>query len=235
MSDHTSKQFDAEMEAIRSGVLSMGGLVEKQMTRAIESLEKEEDERLIDAVAADEQQINHLQIQIDQQCAQIIARRQPTAVDLRMIMTVTKVVNDLERIGDEIKKVAYKAATVRGSDRLTRIRYFDVVRMATGAQQMLRMALDAFARLDVSAAAEVVEQDDDIDHAFNAVMRQLISFMMEDPRTISAALEVVFITKSIERIGDHAKNVAESVVQVVKGKDVRHASAEQIRAEVTGE
>lgn len=235
MSDHTSKQFDAEMEAIRSGVLSMGGLVEKQMTRAIESLEKEEDERLIDAVAADEQQINHLQIQIDQQCAQIIARRQPTAVDLRMIMTVTKVVNDLERIGDEIKKVAYKAATVRGSDRLTRIRYFDVVRMATGAQQMLRIALDAFARLDVSAAAEVVEQDDDIDHAFNAVMRQLISFMMEDPRTISAALEVVFITKSIERIGDHAKNVAESVVQVVKGKDVRHASAEQIRAEVTGE
>jgi phosphate transport system protein len=235
MSDHTSKQFDAEMEAIRSGVLSMGGLVEKQMTRAIESLEKEEDERLIDAVAADEQQINHLQIQIDQQCAQIIARRQPTAVDLRMIMTVTKVVNDLERIGDEIKKVAYKAATVRGSDRLTRIRYFDVVRMATGAQQMLRMALDAFARLDVSAAAEVVEQDDDIDHAFNAVMRQLISFMMEDPRTISAALEVVFIIKSIERIGDHAKNVAESVVQVVKGKDVRHASAEQIRAELTGE
>ncbi len=235
MSDHTSKQFDAEMEAIRSGVLSMGGLVEKQMTRAIGALERDEDERLIDAVGADEREINQLQIEIDQQCAQIIARRQPTAVDLRMIMTVTKVVNDLERIGDEIKKVAYKSAVVRGSDRLTRLSHFDVVRMAGGAQAMLRMALDAFARLDVNAAAEVVEQDNDIDLAFVAVMRQLISYMMEDPRTISVALEVVFITKSIERIGDHAKNIAESVVQVVKGKDVRHATAQQIRAEVASE
>ena len=140
MSDHTSKQFDAEMEAIRGGVLSMGGLVERQMTRAIEALEEDEDDRLIDAVGADEREINGLQIQIDQQCAQIIARRQPTAVDLRMIMTVTKVVNDLERIGDEVKKVAYKAAGVRGSDRLTRIRFYDVVRMANGVQQMLRIA-----------------------------------------------------------------------------------------------
>ena len=235
MSDHTSKQFDVEMESIRSGVLSMGGLVERQMARAIEALEEDEDARLIDAVGADEREINRLQVQIDQQCAQIIARRQPTAVDLRMIMTVTKVVNDLERIGDEVKKVAYKAAGVRGSDRLTRIRFYDVVRMANGAQRMLRVALDGFARLDVNAAAEVVEQDNDIDLAFNAIMRQLISFMMEDPRTISAALEVVFIAKAIERIGDHAKNIAESVVQVVKGKDMRHASAEQIRAEVAGE
>ena len=128
MSDHTSKQFDAEMEAIRSGVLSMGGLVERQMSRALGALEQDEDARLIDAVGADEREINQLQIAIDQQCAQIIARRQPTAVDLRLIMTVTKVVNDLERIGDEIKKVAYKAAGIRGSDRLTRIRYYELVR-----------------------------------------------------------------------------------------------------------
>ncbi|HVE49437.1 MAG TPA: phosphate signaling complex protein PhoU [Casimicrobiaceae bacterium] len=232
MSDHTSKQFDVEMEAIRGGVLAMGGLVERQMTRAVEALQAEEDERLIDAVGADEREINRLQIDIDQQCAQIIARRQPTAVDLRLILTVAKIVNDLERIGDEIKKVAYKAARIRGSDRLTRIRLFDAMRMASGAQKMLRMALDAFARLDCTAAAEVIAEDDDIDLAFNAIMRQLISFMMEDPRTISAALEVVFIAKSIERIGDHAKNISESVVQAVKGKDVRHASAEQIRAEV---
>lgn len=235
MSDHTSKQFDAEMESIRGGVLSMGGLVERQMKRAIEALEEDEDSRLIDAVASDEREINKLQVNIDQQCAQIIARRQPTAVDLRMILTVTKVVNDLERIGDEVKKVAYKAAGVRGSDRLSRIRYYDVVRMAGGAQAMLRNALDAYARLDVNAAAQVIADDGGIDHAFNAVMRQLISFMMEDPRTISSALEVVFIAKSIERIGDHAKNISESVVQVVKGKDVRHASAEEIRAEVAGE
>jgi phosphate transport system protein len=235
MSDHTSKQFDDEMEAIRSGVLSMGGLVERQMTRAIVALREDEDARLIDAVAADEREINHSQVLIDQQCAQIIARRQPTAVDLRVVMTVTKVVNELERIGDEIKKVAYKSAGVRGSEQLTRLRYHDVVRMATGAQQMLRKALDAFARLDVNEAADVVEDDDEIDVAFNGVMRQLISHMMEDPRTITPALEVVFIAKSLERIGDHAKNISESVVQVVKGKDVRHATADQIRAEVAGE
>jgi phosphate transport system protein len=234
MTEHTSKQFDAELEAIRSGVLAMGGLVERQLARALEAFEPKEDDKLIEAVAADELSINLAQVNIDQQCAQIIARRQPTAVDLRMILIVTKIVNDLERIGDEVKKVAYKASGIRGSDPLTRMRYFDVVRMAGAAQQQLRMALDAFARLDVGAAASVIGHDDEIDHAFNAIMRQLISFMMEDPRTISAALEVVFITKSIERIGDHAKNIAESVVQAVRGKDVRHATAEQIRAEVAG-
>ena len=233
MNDHTSKQFDVEMETIRSGVLAMGGLVERQMTRAIEALEQEEDSTL-DAVGADEQQINQFQIDIDQQCAQIIARRQPTAVDLRMILTISKVVNDLERIGDEVKKIAYKAAQTRGSDALRRVRYFDVVRAARQAQQMLRMSLDSLARLDAEAAVEVVGLDDEIDAAFSAIMRQLISYMMEDPRTITPALEIVFISKSIERIGDHAKNIAEAVVQVVRGKDVRHASVEQIRAELAG-
>jgi len=233
MNDHTSKQFDVEMEAIRSGVLAMGGLVERQMTRAIEALEQEEDSGL-DAVGADEQQINQYQIDIDQQCAQIIARRQPTAVDLRMILTISKVVNDLERIGDEVKKIAYKAAQTRGSDALRRVRYYDVVRAARQAQRMLRMALDSLARLDAESAVEVVGLDDEIDAAFSAIMRQLISYMMEDPRTITPALEIVFIAKSIERIGDHAKNVAEAVVQVVRGKDVRHASVEQIRAELAG-
>lgn len=232
MSDHTSSQFDAEMESIRSGVMSMGGLVEKQLMRAIEALEDEENAHLIDAVGTDEQQINQLQVQMDQQCAQIIARRQPTAVDLRMILTVTKVVNDLERIGDEVKKVAYKAAQTRNVDRLARVRYYDVARVAGAALEMLQHALDAFARLDVEAAAEIIDEDEKIDAGFAAIMRQLISYMMEDPRTISAALDLVFVAKSIERIGDHAKNIAEAVVQVVKGKDVRHATADQIRAEV---
>ena len=234
MSDHTSKQFDAEMEMIRSGVLSMGGLVEKQFARAVEALRENEDAKLLDAVGADEKAINQFQVQIDQQCAQIIARRQPTAVDLRMILTVSKVVNDLERIGDEIKKIAYKSAQTHGSDRLTRVRQFDVLRVALHAQEMLRQSLDAFARLDVNAAAEIVDLDEEIDAAFSSILRQLISYMMEDPRTISPAIEIVFIAKSIERIGDHAKNVAEAVVQVVKGKDVRHASGDQIRAEVEG-
>ncbi len=232
MSDHTSSQFNAEMESIRSGVLSMGGLVEKQLTRAIGALQEEYDATSVDLIGADEAKINQMQMDIDQLCAQIIARRQPTAIDLRMILTVTKIVNDLERIGDEVKKVAYKAAQTRGSDRLTQVRYFDVARAAGSALAMLRMALDAFARLDVEAAAEVIGRDEDIDAAFSAILRQLLSYMMEDPRTISPALEIVFIAKSIERIGDHTKNVAEAIVQVVRGKDVRHATAEQIRAEV---
>jgi phosphate transport system protein len=176
-----------------------------------------------------------MQMTIDQQCSQIIARRQPAAIDLRVILMITKIVNDLERIGDEEKKIAYKAAQTPGNDRLVHVRRHDVTRAARQALDMLQMALDVFARLDAVAAAEVIDRDEDIDVAFHSIMRQLVSYMMEDPRTISSALEIVFIGKSIERIGDHAKNIAEAVVQVVKGKDVRHASAEQIRAEVAGE
>jgi phosphate transport system protein len=232
MGEHTYKEFDAELEAIRSGVLNMGGQVEQQLQRAISALSEDAGGDAIDAVAATEASINAAQITIDQQCMQIIAKRQPAAIDLRTILTVTKIVNDLERIGDEAKKIAYKAAGTRGSNQLTQVRYLEVTRAANQSRAMLQMALDAFARLDPSAAADVIDRDGEIDAMFHAIMRQLISYMMEDPRTISPALEIVFIAKSIERIGDHAKNIAESVVQVVKGKDVRHATAEQIRAEV---
>jgi phosphate transport system protein len=235
MNEHTHKQFDAEMETIRGGVLAMGGLVETQLSRAIAVLGDGQSEGTTDQVGAAEQQINQMQMTIDQQCSQIIARRQPAAFDLRMILTITKIVNDLERMGDEVKKVAYKAAQTRGSDRLTQVRRHDVARAASQTLQMLQIALDVFARLDAVAATEVIDRDEGIDAAFLAIMRQLISYMMEDPRTITSALEIVFIAKSIERIGDHAKNIAEAVVQVVKGKDVRHASADQIRAEVAEE
>ncbi len=233
MMEHTHKQFDAEMDLIRTGVLSMGGLVETQLGRAIEALTADDDQSArIEKVGADEQRINEQQMRMDEACSQIIARRQPAAVDLRTILTITKIVNDLERVGDEVKKIAYKAAQTQGSDRLTHVRFFDIVRTAQQTREMLQMALDAFARLDVRAAATVIDRDEAIDAAFSSILRQLISYMMEDPRTISAALEIVFIAKSIERIGDHAKNIAEAVVQMVKGKDVRHASVEQIRAEV---
>jgi len=234
MNVHTHKQFDAEMEAIRSGVLAMGGLVESQLNRAISLLERD-DEEAVDQVGADEKQINQMQVNLDQMCSQIIARRQPTAIDLRFVLMITKIVNELERVGDEVKKIAYKASRIRGADQLSRVRRYDAVRVAGEARDMLQMSLDTFARLDVSAAAEVIDRDEEIDAAFLAIMRQLISYMMEDPRTITPALEIVFIAKSIERIGDHAKNIAEAVVQVVKGIDVRHASAEQIRAEVADE
>ena len=234
MTEHTHKQFDAEMEAIRSGVLSMGGMVETQLARAIELLDSEQDnDALLDAVGADEQVINRMQVEMDQNCSQIIAKRQPAAIDLRMILTVTKIVNDLERTGDEVKKIAYRAAQTAQYQRLAQMRHFEVSRAAARARETLQLALDAFARLDVVAAAEVIDLDEEIDAAFAAIMRQLISYMMEDPRTISPALEIVFVAKSIERIGDHAKNIAEAVVQVVRGIDVRHASAEQIRAEVS--
>ena len=232
MNEHTSKQFDAEMEAIRSGVLAMGGLVETQFRRAVEALRIAGDVDVVALVASDEQAINKMQMDIDQQCSQIIAKRQPAAIDLRMILTVVKIVNELERTGDEIKKIAYKAQQMQRPERLTTVRLHDITRAAALAEENLRLALDAFARLDVKAAAQVVSNDEAIDAAFLANLRQLISYMMEDPRTISPALEIVFIAKSIERIGDHAKNIAEDVVHVVKGKDVRHATAEQIRAEV---
>ena len=235
MNEHTHKQFDAELEAIRSGVLSMGGLVETQLERAIAAIDGDDDRETIDRIGAGEQQINQMQMTIDQQCSQIIAKRQPTAIDLRFVLMITKIVNELERVGDEIKKIAYKAVQIRGADRLSRVRHYDVTRTAERAREMLQMALDTFARLDVGSAAEVIDRDEEIDAAFLAIMRQLISYMMEDPRTITAALEIVFIAKSLERIGDHAKNIAEAVVQVVKGIDVRHATAEQIRAEVAEE
>jgi len=231
MTDHTNKQFDADMEAIRTGVLTMGGLVEKQLSRAIGALENEAAEGLIDAVGADERQINQMQVHIDHLCSQIIARRQPAASDLRMVLTTVKITNDLERIGDEVKKIAYKASSAE-SDKLVRVRFYDMVRAAGLAQRILRMALDAFARLDVRAAVEIVDFDDELDAAFGSILRQLISYMMEDPRTISASIEIVFMAKSIERIGDHAKNIAEAVVQAVKGLDVRHQSAAEIRAGV---
>ena len=234
MTEHTIKQFDADMGAIRSGVLAMGGLVEKQLSRAIAALENEGAGAVVDEVGADERQINQMQVQIDHQCMQIIAKRQPAAGDLRMVLTIVKITNDLERIGDEIKKIAYKASSAE-SDKLVRVRFYDVVRSLSLAQRMLRMALDAFARLDLDAAAEIVDLDDEIDAAFASILRQLISYMMEDPRTIGASLEIVFMAKSIERIGDHAKNIAEAVVQAVKGTDVRHATAAEIRAEVAGQ
>jgi phosphate transport system protein len=235
MNEHTHKQFDTEMEAIRSGVLAMGGLVETQLNRAIGLLEADDDQDAVGQVKPNEKLINQMQVDLDQMCSQIIAKRQPAAIDLRFILMITKIVNELERVGDEVKKIAYKAAETRRAQQLRAVRNFDVVRASERAREMLQMALDTFARLDATAAAEVIDRDEEIDAAFLAILRQLISYMMEDPRTITAALEIVFIAKSIERIGDHAKNIAEAVVQVVKGIDVRHASADQIRAEVAGE
>lgn len=228
--EHTSKQYDAELEAVRARVLEMGGLVEQQIVNALKSL-IEADTELAKEVMDNDAQVNGLEVLIDENCSQIIARRQPAAGDLRMVMTMVKTITDLERIGDEATKIARTALRIYEQDRMYKPRFIEIKSMVKIVREMLRTSLDAFARLDVSQTAEVARQDELVDEQFRAAMRQLIMFMLEDPRTISMSLEVLFVAKAVERIGDHAKNIAEYVVYMVKGKDVRHSSLEDIERE----
>jgi phosphate transport system protein len=229
MSDHTSKQFDSELEAVRSSVLQMGGLVEEQINRAIEALASG-DLASIDTIAVTGKQVNRMEIDLDEQCSHIIARRQPTAGDLRLLMTVIKVITDLERIGDEAEKIARMARLIHEAERANMPRV-ELAHMAASAITMLRKALDSFARLDPISAAQVVRDDLALDDEYNAIMRQLITFMIEDPRTISRSIETLFIVKALERIGDHAKNMCEYTVYMVKGRDVRHMDVEHLERE----
>ena len=225
--EHTYKQFDADLEGIRSRVLQMGGLVEEQISNAIEALISA-DLDLAEQVINNDHHVNALEVGLDEDCTQIIARRQPTASDLRMVMTVVKTITDLERIGDEAAKIARMARRIHGADRITQPRFTEIKYMAGVVLEMLRRALDGFARLDVSSAADIVRQDMQVDEEFRLVLRHLITFMMEDPRTISVFIDIIFVAKAIERMGDHAKNMSEYVVYMVKGKDVRHTSVEEL-------
>ena len=228
--EHTFKQYDAELEAVRAKVLEMGGLVEQQIVSALEALVKL-DPKLAKEVMENDHRVNALEIQIDEDCSHIIARRQPAAGDLRMVMMMVKTITDLERIGDEATKIARTAQKIYEEDRMYKPRFNEIKSMVALVREMLRTALDGFARLDVSKTVEVAKQDELVDEQFRAAMRQLITFMLEDPRTISMSLEVLFVAKAIERIGDHAKNIAEYVVYMVKGKDVRHISVEEMERE----
>jgi phosphate transport system protein len=230
--EHTSKQFDAELETVRERVLRMGGLVESQVRLAIEALITR-DEVLMQRVVADDHRVNALEVEIDESCNNIIACRQPTAGDLRMLMTIIKTITDLERIGDEAKKIARMGQRLAQKEQLHGMpRYTEIRHAAALVQDMLHMSLDTFARIDLSAVAQVVRQDERVDEEYRAILRHLITFMMEDPRTISSALEVMFVAKAIERIGDHAKNMSEYVVYLVKGRDVRHVTVEEIEREL---
>jgi phosphate transport system protein len=230
MAEHTSKQFDAELESVRTRVLQMGGLVEEQIIRAMDALNAG-DMAAIDKVIADDHRVNAMEVELDELCSHIIARRQPAASDLRLLITVIKTITDLERIGDEAEKIGRMAKLIHTAERLHMPR-MDLSHVADRALAMLRQSLDAFARLDVSEAMRVVKLDSEVDNAFRAIMRQLITFMMEDPRTITRSLEILFIAKAIERIGDHAKNMAEYVIYMVKGRDVRHTSIEEVEKEI---
>ncbi len=229
-SEHTLKQFDTELEDVRARVLQMGGLVEEQIMRALEALATG-NVQLATTVVEDDHRVNALEVGIDEECSTIIARRQPAAVDLRMLLMVVKTITDLERIGDEAAKIGRMTQLIYQSERPFVPRTTEVRHVAEVALGMLRNALDAFARLDLAVAAKVVRQDEQVDESFRAILRQLITFMMEDPRTISHAIEILFIAKAIERIGDHAKNMSEYVVYMVKGKDVRHTGVEAVERE----
>ena len=230
MSEHTLKQFDAELEAVRARVLQMGGLVEEQIVRAMEALASGNTQAAA-RIVEDDHRVNGLEVAIDEECSTIIARRQPAASDLRMLLMVVKTITDLERIGDEAAKIARMTQLIYEADRRFVPRTNEIRHMADVALAMLRNALDAFARLDLAVAAKVVRQDERVDESFRGILRQLITFMMEDPRTISHSIEILFIAKAIERIGDHAKNMSEYVVYMVKGKDVRHTGPEAVERE----
>lgn len=228
--EHTFKQYDAELEAVRAKVLEMGGLVEQQIVNALEALVNA-DPKLAKEVMQNDHRVNNLEIQIDEDCSHIIARRQPAAGDLRTVMMMVKTITDLERIGDEATKIARTAQKIYDEDRMYKPRFNEIKAMVALVREMLRTALDGFARLDISKTVEVAKQDELVDEQFRASMRQLITFMLEDPRTISMSLEVLFVAKAIERIGDHAKNIAEYVVYMVKGKDIRHTSMQEMERE----
>lgn len=232
-SEHLSKQYDNDLETLRSGVLQMGGLVEAQVRTAIDAFANGNQD-LIDQVIANEPRVNECEVQIDDDCSHIIVKRQPAAGDLRLIMAISKTVTDLERIGDEAEKIARMSRQIHERGHADLHRFATVRHAADIAVSMLRQALDAFARLDAVDAASIIRQDATIDTEFRSILRQLITFMMEDPRTISTALEIVWIAKAIERIGDHAKNIAEDVIYIVKGTDVRHTAVEVVEREALG-
>ncbi len=225
--EHISKQYDAELEAVRAKVLEMGALVEQQIIDALESLVSA-NPKLAKSVIKKDHLVNALEVQVDEDCSHIIARRQPAAGDLRMVLMMIKTITDLERIGDEAAKIARFALKTSETDRAWTPRFTEIKTMATLARGMLHMSLDAFARSDATKVLEIAQMDEEVDEQFQVAIRQLITFMLEDPRTISISLEVLFVAKAVERIGDHAKNIAEYVVYMVKGKDVRHITMEEM-------
>lgn len=220
---HTSTQFDLQLGDAHERVLQLGARAERQVVDAIEALGSGS-EALIGQILQHEQVINALEMEIDALVGQIIARRQPTARDLRILMAIIKVTTHLERVGDEAKKIALQARRLFLDGRHVLPRYVEIRRIAQMVLAMLHTSLAALERLEVAGAEGIAGRDLDVDAAFRGVLRELISFMIEDPRTISAALDLLFVAKSLERIGDHAKNVAEQVIYAVEGEDVRHAS-----------
>jgi len=229
---HLSTQFDSELNALSSRVMELGGLVESQIRQAIYALANFNAEAAAQVVEA-EHRVNMMELEIDRELSSVIARRQPTARDLRLLMAMSKVTANLERVGDEAERIARMVQSILGKSGPMRTLPAGELRVAADlASGELRQALDAFARLDCSSALAILKDDDELDREFDGFVRKLITYMMEDPRTISSSLDLLFVAKAIERIGDHAKNIAEFIIYVVKGADVRHSTMEQIETTV---
>ena len=230
LSQHISRRFNEDLERVRARVLAMGGFVEAQIGKAISAL-VEGDSSLGQSVVQDDLQINAMEVSIDEECSRILATRAPAAGDLRLIVAIIKVITDLERMGDECEKVGHIAARLAVEERPAN-KYREVKHLGRLVQSMVHDSLDAFARMDAQAALRVARMDRAIDEEYEAIQRQSITFMMEDPRAISRALDIMWVVRALERIGDHAKNICEYVIYMVHGKDIRHVKLEDVETEL---
>jgi phosphate transport system protein len=230
LSHHILSRFNADLEGVRSGVLQMGGLVEQQLQNGIKALYNG-DGRLGEEVARLDHKVNAMEVAIDEDCSRILATRGPTASDLRLIVAIIKTITDLERIGDEAEKLGNIASRLATLDRPTD-RYREIKHLGDQVAEMVHGSLDAFARMDTDAALAVARRDREVDEEYEALQRQCITFMMEDPRSIRRALDILWVARALERIGDHAKNICEYVIYMALGKDVRHLSIEDVEQQL---
>lgn len=230
MAPHISKAFDKDLENIRTRVLEMGGLVEQQLINALKAL-IDSDAELAQDVLEEEYRVNSMEVSIDENCVQILAKRQPAAGDLRLVTAINKCTTDLERIGDEAQKIAKMAIDLAGKQG-PRSYYIGISSMGNHVRHMLRAALDAFARMDSRAALATANQEPESDDQYAALVRQMITYMIEDPRSITSVLDAIWCARALERIGDHARNICEYVIYLVEGKDVRHTNLEEIAAKI---
>lgn len=230
LGQHISRRFNEDLERVRNRVLQMGGFVEQQVAQAVTSL-VDGDTRLGEEVTRGDHKVNHMEVSIDEECSRILATRSPAASDLRLIVAIIKTITDLERIGDEAEKIAYIASRLAAMERPAN-RYREIKHLGRLVSEMVHDALDAFARLDAQAALKVARDDRVIDEEYESIQRQCMTFMMEDPRNIGRALDVMWVVRALERIGDHAKNICEYVVYMVHGKDIRHTSLDDVEKEL---